>query len=184
MSLNKNNSFSLYKWNGFMRISLLSFALICLSCEACVPSSSKNKMVENKPDVQIVDKDKELRYDILSSARSLIGTPYLAAGKTPKGFDCSGFSSFIMKQNNIGIGASSRTQALQGVPVNIEELKTGDLIFFGSNKVITHVGIVSENAKGKLQMIHASSSRGVIEENPLKSNYWKSRIICGRSVLN
>ena len=167
-----------------MQISLLSFVVICLSCDACVPSSSRSKLEENNVGVYKVDKDKELRNGIISSARSLIGTPYLAAGKTPAGFDCSGFSSFIMKQEDIYIGASSRTQALQGIPVKIEDLKKADLIFFGSNENITHVGIVSENKRGELQMIHASSSRGVIEENPLKSNYWKSRIICGRSVLN
>jgi len=127
--------------------------------------------------------ERKKRKNIVKTAQKYIGTKYRSGGKSEKGFDCSGFSFFVMKENNVALKRSSRDQALQGEPVKIKKLQPGDLIFFASKDRVNHVGIISENQRNKLKMIHASSSRGIVEEDILKSSYWKKRIKGGRSVL-
>ncbi len=127
--------------------------------------------------------ERKKRKNIVRTAQKYIGCKYRSGGKTAKGFDCSGFAYCVMKENNIQLKRSSRDQALQGEPIKISKLKPGDLIFFASKSRINHVGIISENGRNSLKMIHASSSRGIIEEDILKSTYWQQRIKEGRSVL-
>ena len=57
-----------------------------------------------------------------------------------------------------------------------KNVSDGDLIFFGGKDNITHVGIITVNKKNQLMMVHSSSSRGVIEENVLESDYWLRRM--------
>ena len=75
------------------------------------------------------------------------------------------------------VGASASDQCQQGKKIELDNAKKGDLIFFGGKDHITHVGIITENSKNRLMMVHSSSSRGVIEENVLNSDYWVRRII-------
>lgn len=127
--------------------------------------------------------ERKKRKRIIKTAQKYLGTKYKSGGKNPRGFDCSGFTYFVMKENNIQLGASSRQQALQGEPVKIKKLEPGDLIYFGSKKRVNHIGIVTESKRSSLKMIHASSSRGIIEEDVYKSSYWMKRMIGGRRVL-
>jgi cell wall-associated NlpC family hydrolase len=76
----------------------------------------------------------ELTMKILESAYSCLGAPYRHGGTTPDGFDCSGFVRYIYKENGINLGRSSRDQAHYGKPVELSELKPGDLIFFKMNQ--------------------------------------------------
>ncbi|GLR19179.1 hypothetical protein GCM10007940_37950 [Portibacter lacus] len=127
--------------------------------------------------------DRQKRKRIIKTAQKYIGTKYRTGGKTPRGFDCSGFSSYVFSKNNIKLGANSSSQSLQGHPVKIKDLQPGDLIFFGSKKRINHVGIVTKQSRKELRMIHASSSRGIIEEDITNSSYWQKRIVGGRRVI-
>ena len=124
------------------------------------------------------------RKEIINTAKEYIGTPYKTGGKNEKGFDCSGFTYFVMKKHQINLNASSGSQYKQGVPVDLKDLKPGDLIFFGGEQGITHVGIIVENEKNTLLMIHSSTSRGIVIEDVMKSTYWKKRIKGGRNILN
>ena len=86
-------------------------------------------------------------------ALSFLNSPYLWGGKTKFGTDCSGFVQSVFKIYGKILPRDSYQQALVGVEVNLENLKTGDLAFFGKKiDAITHVGIVISHKR----IIHSS----------------------------
>jgi cell wall-associated NlpC family hydrolase len=87
---------------------------------------------------------------MMQSAHQLLGIPYLWGGTSIKGMDCSGFTKLVFQSNGWSIPRDASQQAREGVLVDSlrkwENLKPGDLVFFGekrpdgTNKVV-HVGI-------------------------------------------
>ncbi len=117
---------------------------------------------------------------IITTAKKYIGVPYVWAGTTPKGFDCSGFTQYVFKQHGIGLNRTTDTQYKQGTYVSKKNLQPGDLVFFQNTyrKGISHVGIYIGDGK----FIHASSSKG-ITITPLSNSYWAARYYGARRVL-
>lgn len=83
---------------------------------------------------------------ILTTAKTLIGVPYLWGGTSIKGVDCSGFTKTAYFLNGIIIPRDASQQALVGLPLDVLEndsisvekciknLKPGDLLFFSAAK--------------------------------------------------
>lgn len=127
---------------------------------------------------------------LLSKAFQYIGVPYRSGQSSPKGFDCSGFTSYVFRQMNIQLTRSSRTQYTEGQPVaNITDLRKGDLVFFGGarggSRSVGHVGIVTEvNPELRsFKFIHASRSAG-IKVDDSKQAYYSHRYVGARRILN
>lgn len=103
--------------------------------------------------------------DILKTAERYMGTPYRMGATGPTRFDCSGFTSYVYKKQNIQLNRTSRDQYTQGVSINKDEVRPGDLVFFGSRrsgKGVGHVGIVySVEDDGSFKFVHASCKHGV-----------------------
>lgn len=84
--------------------------------------------------------------EIIRTAKSLIGVPYLWGGTSVKGLDCSGFTKTSYYLNGIILARDASQQALTGEEVDIHENDTvsiakclknllpGDLLFFGRTK--------------------------------------------------
>ena len=91
------------------------------------------------------------RQEVLNTAYKFIGVPYLWAGTSIKGVDCSGFSKTVYFLNGYVLLRNASQQYKTGDPVDISEgldnLEPADLIFFGREATedrperITHVGI-------------------------------------------
>lgn len=116
---------------------------------------------------------------VIETARSFQGTPYKFGGTTRLGMDCSGLLLESFAAINVAIPRSSNEQALWGEPVRPQDLRVGDLVFFGASpgsSTITHVGLITEASAESVQFIHSSSSLGVIE-NALETDYYLSRFI-------
>ncbi len=131
--------------------------------------------------------ERQLRGDIIGFAKQHIGTRYQSAGKTPEtGFDCSGFTSYVLNNYKIKISPSSRDQALQGRNVDINKVKPGDLVFYRRSAAdpIFHVSMVVENTGAAIRVVHSTSSRGVIIDDILASKYWKPYIDSARDVVS
>ncbi len=131
---------------------------------------------------------KEMTMKILESAYSCLGTPYRYGGTTPDGFDCSGFVRYIYQEHGIRLGRSSRDQVQNGKPVELSELKPGDLIFFKmdqrrkASSHIDHVGLYVGNG----QFIHASSNPRAreIKVDNLEKSHYTPRIVGARRILD
>lgn len=111
-------------------------------------------------------------------AETFLGTPYKYGGMSENGFDCSGFTGYVMKSFGYTLPRSAREQYASAKKIKKAKAKKGDLVFFGRNKNnITHVGIVSSDEGEELTMIHASSSRGIMYTNIDQDIYWKPKLI-------
>ena len=134
----------------------------------------------------VSSKEMLLRKDITSFAQTHLGITYKYAGKSPStGFDCSGFTSFVMSKYGIKISSSSRDQALQGKAIDVSKVKPGDLIFFrrSASEPIFHVSLVVSNDKQGIKVVHSTTSRGVIVDNITASKYWKPYIDSAKDVV-
>lgn len=134
---------------------------------------------------RVSDREMRLRQDIVIYAKKQLGTKYKYAGKTPRtGFDCSGFTHYVMDNFDVDLSASSRAQENQGKKIKVSDAKTGDLIFFrrSRNGAVFHVALVVSNGREGLKVIH-STSRGVVVDNISVSKYWKPKISTARDVL-
>ncbi len=129
--------------------------------------------------------EKELRGEIAAFASGYLGSKYRYAGKSPSGFDCSGFVYYVMKEFDIQMRGSSAAQEHQGKKISKNEAQPGDLVFFRRSKTgsVFHVSMVLENNNGKLRLIHSTSSGGVIVDDLEKSTYWNSKVMSFRNVL-
>ena len=128
-----------------------------------------------------------LASSLLDRAKAFLGTPYRYGGRSPKGFDCSGFVSFVFETTTgIALPRSSVLQARQGESIDLDEIQPGDLLFFktrGKRNRISHVGIYL----GEGQFIHASSwggpKRRRVKISELEGRYHLQRLASARRIL-
>lgn len=113
---------------------------------------------------------------IVQTANTFMGTPYVWGGTTPRGFDCSGFVRYLYEAKGIDLPRTS-VQMYDQAGTRVTDLKVGDLVFFALSNV-NHVGIYLGND----QFISATSSRGVTIDS-LASSYWGSRYVGAKRVL-
>lgn len=123
----------------------------------------------------------ELRSLIRSYAFAQIGVRYVHGGTTTRGFDCSGFTQYVFKKAGFDASRSLMLQMASGIIVAREDLQCGDLVIFsntGGGGFASHIGIYI----GNNQIIHASSSRGVVVAS-LSNSYFNSHYQCARRVI-
>ena len=124
---------------------------------------------------------------IVQQAKDLLGLHYRYGGTSPDtGFDCSGFTSYVLRRFHIEVGRCSRSQSVQGREVDLAQARPGDVIAFSRSKRggVSHVALVVSNDENGLYMIHSSTSRGVVIENLLESDYWRPKIYAVRDMIS
>ena len=92
------------------------------------------------------------------------------------GFDCSGLIGYVYL-NSVG-ESPPRTVARMagfGSPVPVSELRTGDLVLFGSSTP-SHAGIYV----GGGRFVHAPSTGGVVRLDRLDGVYWSRQTVQAR----
>jgi cell wall-associated NlpC family hydrolase len=111
---------------------------------------------------------------VVGIAMRYLGVPYVWGGSTPRGFDCSGFVSYVFAQIGVSLPHSSYSQFGMGAAVSISQLQPGDLVFFTG---ASHVGIYI----GGGQFIHAPHTGDVVKISSL-SGYYSSNFAGGRRI--
>ena len=115
--------------------------------------------------------------NIISSARSFIGTPYNWGGNTYHGVDCSGYTQSVYYMNGINLPRDADMQSERGVEIDTSDrfnnLNQGDLLFFGqaasdsTKEKISHVSIWLGNG----EFIHSQGNVKVGSFNPDDDHY-------------
>jgi uncharacterized protein YgiM (DUF1202 family) len=121
---------------------------------------------------------------LVSRGMDLRGVRYTWGGESPSGFDCSGFVYYLLHDQfgmkNLPRRASEQYYQM-GTPVDKEDLRPGDLVFFTTyKKGPSHVGVYI----GDGNFVHASSAGGMVRVSSLSEHYYKTRLIGARRITN
>jgi hypothetical protein len=121
------------------------------------------------------------RENLVSSAESFMGIPYLWGGTSLKGFDCSGFVKTVYYLNGVILDRDASQQFQNGIRIRArrdsfpDSLQTGDLMFFGLSRRgrprATHVGMYIGNG----EFIHCSGMVKVNSLDSTRNNFSRSR---------
>ncbi|MCI9156214.1 MAG: SH3 domain-containing protein [Lawsonibacter sp.] len=119
--------------------------------------------------------------EIADYALQFLGCRYVYGGSSPKGFDCSGFTSYVYKQFGYSLNRTASAQLDNGTPVAKEDLQPGDLVMFkeGGSKRASHVGMYIGNG----QIIHASTASVGVIISDLYSSYYVRTYVGARRIV-
>ncbi len=100
----------------------------------------------------------------------LLGTPYVWAGTTKEGFDCSGFIHYVFNEAGLDMPRLD-TIGMHNNSFKVDEPMPGDLVFFENTyrSGISHAGIYL----GDGNFIHAATQK--VEISSINSGYWKDK---------
>lgn len=144
----------------------------------CKTDSTDTKVMTYTPYADAI----RMRHAIVELAKEQLGDPYVFGRARPGGFDCSGLTSFLYKEQGIDINRRASTQLQDGIIVSREGLMPGDIVFFdefpGDNYEASHVGIYIGDGK----IIH-SGSKGVGYAD-LDGHWFRDYYIGARRVIN
>jgi hypothetical protein len=116
------------------------------------------------------------REAIIEYAKKQLGVQYVWAGNDPSGFDCSGFTGYVMKEFGKDLPRRAVDQFETSQKIKEKNVQKGDLVFFDNGSGISHVGMIISDKGKPLVMIHASSSKGIIVTEIEQSDYWLTRL--------
>ena len=124
--------------------------------------------------------------EAVTFAKQFLGVPYVWAGASPKGFDCSGFTLYIAKHFGINLPHTATSQMLGGYGASIAKsaLEPGDFVFFcdpsrSHGKAASHVGMYI----GNNQFIHASSGSHKVKIDSLSKAYYAKYYVGARRII-
>ncbi len=133
-------------------------------------------------DTDVSDDDVSDANEVVAYAKKFVGVRYVYGGKSPKGFDCSGFVGYVYKNFGIKLNSSAASMYSDGVKVSKSSLKAGDILFFDASSrkasgAIDHVGIYIGGGK----FIHASTSNKQVVIQTLSE--YRGKYIGARRVM-
>lgn len=142
-----------------MRSYLLSALLfIILFSSFTTKKNQEQTLVYNSKIQTEINRDSIIEY-----AKKYLDVPYKYASSDPKrGFDCSGFVSYVFKNFGMTLPRSSGSYKNLGTSLKPEDFKVGDiLVFYGykDRSVVGHLGIICEANGMQSKFIHASSGK-------------------------
>lgn len=114
---------------------------------------------------------------LLSFAESLVGIPYLYGSTDPsKGFDCSGFITYVFNHFNVAVPRSSIDFTNIQTEIPLAEARPGDLVLFtgtdSTNPAVGHMGIIRTVNGPGIDFIHSTSGKAYgVAITPLNPYY-------------
>ncbi|WP_284138960.1 C40 family peptidase [Virgibacillus sp. LDC-1] len=116
---------------------------------------------------------------IALAATMFIGLEYFWGGMSSFGYDCSGLAYAAYKANGYQISRDASDQAIHGEAVPLDQLRSGDLLFFAHNEGkgnVHHVGIYLGNG----EMVHSPQTGKGIEITPLAGTLYEQELCVAR----
>jgi len=155
----------------------LFFAGSCTSHQGHPPTSAREtgRIGANArtPGEQLIERRIIEEYQRWKGARHKMG------GTGRKGLDCSGFVKVVYwNAFDIELPRTTKAQVKRGKPVRINDLQSGDLVFFRPPQYGRHVGIYLSQSK----FVHASKKKGVTVSR-IDPSYWERYYWTARRIL-
>ena len=179
MKVQTNSKFSLKNICRFTLSSLIVWAAF-LMCPTEVSAQELNArkhgtIAEQINQSAIKQRQQSVVSELIEYAFKFRDVPYRYGQMSPRGFDCSGFTSYVFKRFGVSLDRSSRGQINDGRRVGRSELQPGDLVFFSGRRGgagIGHVGIVTEVQNDRdFKFIHAACRSGITESHSSETYY-------------
>ena len=164
-----------------MQIRILTACIVfCLlaACGSVPPTAEQTPQLRSKN-----NGFNEQGHEVTLFALSLIDTGYRFGGKNPEaGLDCSGMVSYIFgKAVGLKVSGSAADIARKGRPVERENLRPGDLVFFNTrNAPLSHVGVYI----GDDRFVHAPSTQGRVRIDQMNARYYAQRYETARTFFD
>ena len=113
-------------------------------------SGSKSSSAGSKSSGNAAPASGSKAQQVVSIAKSYVGTPYVWGGSTPSGWDCSGFTRYVYGKVGVSLPHGSGAQKGAGKVVPRSQAQPGDLMWHPG-----HVGIYAGDGK----MVDARNKR-------------------------
>lgn len=117
--------------------------------------------------------------DLVRTAQLFSGLPYLWAGTSGFGVDCSGLTSLVHRVHGIVIPRDAAPQSLGGTAVRATAASPGDLLFFARNGLVHHVSLYV----GDGQMIHAPRTSVPVQTIPVTTPAYLAELAAVRRFV-
>lgn len=121
----------------------------------------------------------DIGQQIATYAQQYVGYPYVYGGSSPSGFDCSGFMQYVFSQFGYSINRTATAQLANGYSVAYEDLRPGDIIYFGYGSTASHVGMYI----GGGQFVHAQNSSTGVVISSLSESWYANRYLCAHRIV-
>jgi cell wall-associated NlpC family hydrolase len=122
---------------------------------------------------------------IIDIGKKYLGLHYRYGGRTPAGFDCSGYVSYLFGKFGYGLPSSSSGMAGVGEEIPLKEARKGDLILFNGRSIrphsVGHVALIIGVDSLGVTMMH-SNHRGVTIDRYPQMDYYRPRFVGVRRV--
>lgn len=144
-------------------------------------SQTKESSAQLNDSIVAANKEKSSKVNkVLDLAYEQQGKPYKWGATGPDSFDCSGLTTYVYKNAaDVSLPRVSRDQAKAGTKVERNNLKEGDLVFFGSGGSITHVGMYV----GDQKFIHSPQTGDVVKITRMDTGSYSNRFITARRII-
>lgn len=165
-------------------VVVFSITIIYTQCASFQSNPSTSDTISSSSSNRTTN-EQRLRREVVQYAKKHIGIGYQPAGRSSRGFDCSGFTHYVLRKFDIHLPTISAAQEQKGAAVEVTQVEPGDLVFFRRQQKgrVFHVGLVVENTPSGIEVIHSTSSRGIVVDNISDSRFWSTKVLTARNVL-
>jgi len=117
---------------------------------------------------------------VVQSARAFTGLPYLWAGRSGFGFDCSGLTSLVYRVHGVVVPRDADAQAARGSRVSSSALAAGDLLFYATaSGYVHHVSMYA----GAGLMVQSPATGQVVQTIPVSTPAYAVQLAGARRYL-
>ena len=136
----------------------------------------------NRKNVKFYDDEKGNGKSLVETGKQFLGLPYLWAGNSSFGYDCSGFVYSVCRANGYLIPRDAGEQSRVGRDIVLPEIKPGDALFFAYEEgkgALHHVGLYA----GDGQMLHSPQTGKSIEIIELQGTIYEKELCRARRYV-